>query len=212
MKKLVLLSCLFGLPILHGCSFTGQKHLKCDDPNAIVLLQKNLQEQLEKKLDIGLKDLIKKNLLEDVDTSKLQVSAKSIQFNLMDSRTNHIDPDSPKTICAIDLTTTIPSDIIKKSDSVRNIANTSNTEDQAQKLELDFTQSKVKITLDYILQPSDKGDKIFATITNSDKLTTLLSDTRFYAFIKPQVDSGKIGFNGQQHEPDTQYSNEEYYE
>ena len=59
MKKLVLLSCLFGLPILHGCSFTGQKHLKCDDPNAIVLLQKNLQEQLEKKLDIGLKDLIK---------------------------------------------------------------------------------------------------------------------------------------------------------
>jgi hypothetical protein len=63
MKKLVLLSCLFGLPILHGCSFTGpKKHLKCDDPNAIVLLQKNLQRQLEKKLDIGLKDLIKKNL------------------------------------------------------------------------------------------------------------------------------------------------------
>ena len=57
-----------------------------------------------------------------------------------------------------------------------------------------------------------KGDKIFATITNSDKLTTLLSDTLFYAFIKPQVDSGKIGFNGQQREPDTQYSNEEYYE
>ena len=173
MKKLILLSCLFGLPILHGCSLTGQKHLKCDDPNAIALLQKNLQEQLEKKLDIGLKDLIKKNLLEDVDTSKLQLSAKSIQFNLMDSRTNHIDPDSPKTVCAIDLTATIPSDIIKKSDSVRNIANTSNTEDQAQKLELDFTQSKAKITLDYILQPSDKGDKIFATITNSDKLTTL---------------------------------------
>ena len=62
MKKLVLLSCLFGLPILHGCSFTGQKHLKCDDPNAIVLLQKNLQEQLEKKLDIGLKDLIKNHV------------------------------------------------------------------------------------------------------------------------------------------------------
>lgn len=66
---------------------------------------------LEKSLERELKLLIKDG--SDLDPAKLKLSAKNIQFSLADSRTDFIDPNSPKTSCSIDLTVTVPSDLIK---------------------------------------------------------------------------------------------------
>ena len=117
MKINKMYSLLLVLPLV-GCNSLFTKHVKCDDEAALGLVTKVLQDDLEKSLDSELKALIGNRSIKDLDPAKLKLSAKNIQFALTDSRTDFIDPNSPKTTCSIDLVATIPSDLIKKSDLI----------------------------------------------------------------------------------------------
>lgn len=139
-----------------------------------------------------LKSLISEGAIKDLDPAKLKLSAQSINFTLVDSRTEFVDPNSPKTTCSIDLSTVLPSDLVKKSDEARAKVDRYSTEGQASDLGVDFENNKIKLTLEYTLQPTDKGDKVFALVKNSNNINTLISDTLTYAFLKPQIDKNEI--------------------
>ncbi len=88
--------------------------------------------------------LIKDGSIKDLDPAKLKLSAKNIQFSLADSRTDFIDPNSPKTSCSIDLTVTVPSDLIKKSDEARSKVDALSVEAQANNLGVNYEKKKKK--------------------------------------------------------------------
>lgn len=136
--------------------------------------------------------LIKDGSIKDLDPAKLKLSAKNIQFSLADSRTDFIDPNSPKTSCSIDLTVTVPSDLIKKSDEARSKVDALSVEAQANNLGVNYENNKINLTLEYVLQPTDKGDKVLAQIKNSSDMQTLVSDTLTYAFLKPQIEKNQV--------------------
>lgn len=151
-----------------------------------------LNDNLEKSLERELKLLIKDGSIKDLDPAKLKLSAKNIQFSLADSRTDFIDPNSPKTSCSIDLTVTVPSDLIKKSDEARSKVDALSVEAQANNLGVNYENNKINLTLEYVLQPTDKGDKVLAQIKNSSDMQTLVSDTLTYAFLKPQIEKNQV--------------------
>ena len=99
---------------LTGCNNLFSKHVKCDDEAATSLVTKVLQDDLAQSLEHELKQLIKNGAIKDLDPAKLKLSAQNIQFSMVDSRTDFIDPNSPKTTCTIDLTATIPAELVKK--------------------------------------------------------------------------------------------------
>lgn len=191
MKINKMYSLLLVLPLV-GCNSLFTKHVKCDDEAALGLVTKVLQDDLEKSLDSELKALIGNRSIKDLDPAKLKLSAKNIQFALTDSRTDFIDPNSPKTTCSIDLVATIPSDLIKKSDEARMKLNRNSVSEQAGDLEVDYGNNKINLALEYILQPTDKGDKIIAHLNNSKAMQTLISETLTYAFLKPQIEKNEI--------------------
>lgn len=178
---------------ISGCNGIGSKHVKCDDEKALVLVQTVLMESLEKSLDKNLKELINQRAIKDLDPAKLKLFAKNVQYSLVDSRTDHIDPDSTRTKCSIDLTVSISSDIVKKSDEARAKVNANSTEYQASQLNLDYTNNKIKLPLEYVFQPTDKGDKVIVTVLNTENLNKLISETLTYAFLKPQIEKNQIG-------------------
>ena len=104
---------------LTGCNNLFSKHVKCDDEAATSLVTKVLQDDLAQSLEHELKQLIKNGAIKDLDPAKLKLSAQNIQFSMVDSRTDFIDPNSPKTTCTIDLTATIPAELVKRSDEAR---------------------------------------------------------------------------------------------
>lgn len=167
-------------------------HIACDDKDALILVNQVLKDDLNKALEVELKSLIAQSAIKDLDPAKLKLSAQNIVFNLADSRTEFIDPNSPKTTCSIDLSITLPSDLVKKSDEARVKVERMSTEAQAYDLGLDFESNKVNLTFEYTLQPSDKGDKIFALLKNTQNLNLLISDTLTYAFLKPQIEKNQI--------------------
>ncbi|WP_374668032.1 hypothetical protein [Acinetobacter sp.] len=177
---------------LAGCNNPFSKHVKCDDESATSLVTQVLQNDLAASLDHELKALIKNGAIKDLDPAKLKLSAKNIQFTLADSRTDFIDPNSPKTSCSVDLTVSIPSDLVKKSDEARTKVDVVSVEQQANNLGVNYENNKAHLTLEYVLQPTDKGDKVLALLKNTSNVQTLLSETLTYAFLKPQIEKNQI--------------------
>ena len=144
--------------VLTGCNNLFSNHVKCDDESATSLVTQVLKDNLAQSLEGELKALIKNGSIKDLDPAKLKLSAKNIQFSLLDSRTDFIDPNSPKTTCSIDLTATIPSDLVKKSDEARAKVDVMSVEEHANNLGVNYENNKIHLTLEYVLQPTDKGD------------------------------------------------------
>ncbi|MDM1761576.1 hypothetical protein [Acinetobacter sp. 251-1] len=208
-KKILLMA--FTIMSLTGCDKVFSKHIKCDDVNAVGLVQKVLKDNLDKTLEHDLKSLINRQVIKDLDPTKLKLSSQNIQYSLLDSRTDHIDPDSTKTKCSIDLTVTLPSDIVKKSDEARAMDNASSVDEQAEKLDLDLRNNKIQMVLSYIIQPTDKGDKVIATVSNSENMNRLTADTLTYAFLKSQFEKNKVRY--EQVRQNTQSDDgDEYYQ
>lgn len=84
------------------------KHVKCNDETASQLVTDILKNGLNKGLEGNLKTLIQNGAIKDLDPAKLKLLAQSVQYNLIDSRTEYVDPNSPKTSCAMDLTVVVP--------------------------------------------------------------------------------------------------------
>ena len=177
---------------LTGCNHLFSKHVKCDDESATSLVTQVLKDDLAQSLEGELKALIKNGSIKDLDPAKLKLSAKNIQFSLRDSRTDFIDPNSPKTTCSIDLTATIPSDLVKKSDEARAKVDVMSVEEHANNLGVNYENNKIHLTLEYVLQPTDKGDKVLALLKNTSNVQTLISETLTYAFLKPQIEKNQI--------------------
>jgi hypothetical protein len=188
--KNILLTTLLSIS-LAGCNMFD-KHVKCDDPKGLELVKESVKNSITTLLDKDLKLLISSKTVNDLDPSKLKLSLNNVKFDYQDSRTDNIDPDSTKTVCSIDLTITIPQEIIKKSDISREYYNKNNFEKQATDLNIIYNQGKIEIPLTYILQPTDKGDKIIAYIQNDTDIKSLIKDTLIYAFLKNQIDKDEI--------------------
>ena len=188
-KILFILSLL--VPLV-GCNSIFTKHVKCDDEAATVLVTQVLQNDLNELLDSELKKLINNGSIKDLEPAKLKILAKNIQFTLTDSRTDFIDPNSPKTTCSMDLVVTMPSDLVKRSDEARTKVNVVSVDAHANDLGVDYENNKIHLILEYVLQPTDKGDKILALLKNSSNVQTLLSETLTYAFLKPQIEKNQI--------------------
>ena len=124
--------------VLSGCNSIFSKHVKCDDESGLKLVEEVLREDLNKLLENELKGFIQRGEIKDLDPAKLKLSAQSVQFKLVDSRTDHIDPDSTKTTCSLDLTVNIPSDLVKKSDEARTKVGFDTVEAQALKEDIDY--------------------------------------------------------------------------
>ena len=177
---------------LSGCNNLFSKHVKCDDESGLKLVEEVLRENLNKSLENELKGFIQRGEIKDLDPAKLKLSAQSVQFKLVDSRTDHIDPDSTKTTCSLDLTVTIPSDLLKKSDEARAKVSSDSVDTQALKENIDYTSGKITQVLNYTLQPTDKGDKVIASVVDINTTRKFISDTLLYAFLKPQIEKNQI--------------------
>lgn len=190
-NKKILFTLSLLVPLV-GCNSIFTKHVKCDDKAATVLVTQVLQNDLNELLDSELKKLINNGSIKDLEPAKLKILAKNIQFTLTDSRTDFIDPNSPKTTCSMDLVVTMPSDLVKRSDEARTKVNVVSVDAHANDLGVDYENNKIHLILEYVLQPTDKGDKILALLKNSSNVQTLLSETLTYAFLKPQIEKNEI--------------------
>jgi hypothetical protein len=111
----------------------------------------------------------------NVDGSVIRATVEKISIAIEDVLTTKSDPNSTKKFCSSTLKLSIPAEVLSDSDAARNILALGNSHQQALQAGVDFDANTVKATLEYSVQPTDDGQKIYGSTSGQNAAVTFAS-------------------------------------
>lgn len=191
MKKLwVSIACL-SLLSLASCDKLGLSAAECGSEDSKKLVVEVLQDELNKKSLAQLKQLLNEGVT-GINLTKVRALNEQITFSLVDIRTNHNDSQSKKKLCVAVLNAKISPSMLNEANSSRALIEESSIQDLALISDIPFEQSKLSYNLEYSVQPTDDGQKIYAEISNGDLGINFLSQIIQDILVKPLRQSHQL--------------------
>lgn len=183
LKLLALISCALSLS---GCdqvqSITGQS-VKCDHDTAKQLVVESFSKTVSEVASQRVKELIASENI-TIDMGKLRSTLQQITFNVSDVRTNNSDPNSKKQYCVTQFVVKIPDQMVKDADAARAVYDENNIAQAAVLSDLSFETNQLKKEIEYLVQPTDDGKKVYVTLENPDVLAYFVRDIAVDSLLK----------------------------
>lgn len=165
--------------------------LNCNSEDSKTLVRDLLQQQLNEQ---GMAQL--RNLIQQGETnpgaSALRAAANQIQIQIDDVRTSRNDPQSSKKFCAAQLTLTLPPNLLNDANQSRQYSQSNSVQDSAVLNNLNLDGTRMRHELEYAIQPTDDGKKIYAEVSNSAALTQFVSEILVDALRKPALQASAL--------------------
>ena len=183
LKLLALMTCML---LVSGCdkvqSIAGGS-VKCDDETAKQLVVEGFSKTVS--------DIASKRVKELIDTEnvtivmgKLRSTLQQITFNVNDVRTNNSDPNSKKQYCVTEFVVKVPDQMVKDADAARAVYDENNIAQAAVLSDLSFEANQLKKEIEYLVQPTDDGKKVYVTLENPDALAYFVRDIAVDSLVK----------------------------
>ena len=183
LKLLALISCALSLS---GCdqvqSITGQS-VKCDNDTAKQLVVESFSKTVSEVASQRVKELIASENI-TIDMGKLRSTLQQSTFNVSDVRTNNSDPNSKKQYCVTQFVVKIPDQMVKDADAARAVYDENNIAQAAVLSDLSFETNQLKKEIEYLVQPTDDGKKVYVTLENPDVLAYFVRDIAVDSLLK----------------------------
>lgn len=181
-----LLALLCSTLVVSGCdkvqSITGAS-VKCNDETAKQLVVESFSKTVSDISAERVKELIDTENV-TIDMGKLRSTLQQITFNVNDVRTNNSDPNSKKQYCATEFLVKIPEQMIKDADAARAVYDENNIAQAAVLSDLSFEANQLKKEIEYLVQPTDDGKKVYVTLENPDALAYFVRDIAVDSLVK----------------------------
>lgn len=172
--------------LLSGCDKVQSvmsSHVACSDEEAKKLVVEAFSKNVSDLASQRVKNLISEENI-TIDMGKLRAALKQVTFNVNDIRTTNSDPGSKKEYCVTEFVVKIPDQIIKDADISRAVYEQTNVAQSAVLSDLSMEINQIKKDLDYYVQPTDDGKKIYVGLENPDALATFVSDVAVDSLLK----------------------------
>ena len=153
--------------LLSGCNLMQSEQANCDSPESKQLAQQVLSDTLNQTSLVTLKQWIETGE-NPIDVSKLRATVDQIQFDLSDVRTTRSDPQSSKKFCTAVMSAKIPANLINDANTTRTLQNQPKIADVAVLNDLKLESSTLSHDLEYSVQPTDGGKKLYVEIQNNE--------------------------------------------
>ena len=184
--KYKILALLCSTLMFVGCdqvkSMTGGG-VSCSNETAKELVVETFSKSVSNSAAERVKALISEENI-TIDMGKLRAALKQITFNVTDVRTNSSDPNSKKEYCATQFIVNVPGQMIKDADAARAVYNENNIAQAAVLSDLTLEANQLKKELEYIVQPTDDGKKVYVTLENPDALAIFVRDIAIDSLLK----------------------------
>lgn len=168
----ILLSCI----LLNGCL---KPEIKCSDEasTAVVLslVKSILAEQIEEEV---------KQAKPPPDKSKISAFINDVTLSLSDVRTTKKDPNSTKSFCVADFNAQFSNNTITDADATRKFLNFPLTIDYVRQTGLKFEANRLVGSLEYSVQPTDDGKKVYSELTKTQLPLVATSEIVTSALLK----------------------------
>ena len=107
-----------------------------------------------------------------------------VTFNVNDVRTNNSDPNSKKQYCVTEFVVKVPDQMVKDADAARAVYDENNIAQAAVLSDLSFEANQLKKEIEYLVQPTDDGKKVYVTLENPDALAYFVRDIAVDSLVK----------------------------
>ena len=184
--KIIPLFIIAGSILLGGCDKVQNLTsgaVKCDNEAAKKLVVESFSKVVSDAATERVKSLIENENI-TIDMGKLRSTLQQVTFNVTNVRTNNSDPNSKKQYCVTEFIVKLPEQLVKDADAAREIYGESNVTQSAVLADLSFEMNQLKKDIDYLVQPTDSGDKVFVTLENSEALAYFVRDIAVDSLIK----------------------------
>ena len=184
--KFKLLALIGSMFFISGCdkvqSITGSS-IKCDNETAKQLVIESFSKTVSDVAALRVKELVDSENIA-IDMGKLRSTLQQITFNVNDVRTNNSDPNSNKQYGVTEFVVKIPDQMIKDADAARAIYDENNIAQSAILSDLSFESNQLKKEIEYLVQPTDDGKKVYVTLENPDALAYFVRDIAVDSLVK----------------------------
>ena len=184
--KFKLLTLIGSMLFVSGCdkvqSITGSS-IKCDNETAKQLVIESFSKTVSDVAALRVKELVDNENI-TIEKGKLRSTLQQITFNVNDIRTNNSDPNSNKQYCVTEFVVKIPDQMIKDADAARAIYDENNVAQSAILSDLSFEANQLKKEIEYLVQPTDDGKKVYVTLENPDALAYFVRDIAVDSLVK----------------------------
>ncbi|KAB0653358.1 DUF1311 domain-containing protein [Acinetobacter bohemicus] len=157
--------------------------VKCDDENAKQLVVEGFSKTVSDIASKRVKELIDTENV-TIDMGKLRSTLQQITFNVNDVRTNNSDPNSKKQYCVTEFVVKVPDQMVKDADAARAVYDENNIAQAAVLSDLSFEANQLKKEIEYLVQPTDDGKKVYVTLENPDALAYFVRDIAVDSLVK----------------------------
>lgn len=156
MKRLVPLLLVISLA---ACS--QKQDVACNGDDAKSLVASMVKDGLTKQItsDFSNHDTLA-NI--NVDGALIRATVEKVVITIEDVLTTKSDPNSTKKFCEGKLKLAVPTEVVTDADAVRSMLSLKNSHQDAMQAGVDFDANTIKSSLDYNVQPTDDGKKIYA--------------------------------------------------
>ncbi|WP_250850284.1 lysozyme inhibitor LprI family protein [Acinetobacter sp. ANC 5378] len=184
--KLKLLALMVCMLLVSGCdkvqSITGSS-VKCDNETAKQLVVESFSKTVSDIAAERVKELIDSENV-TIDMGKLRSTLQQITFNVNDVRTNNSDPNSNKQYCVTEFVVKVPDQMVKDADAARTVYDENSIAQAAVLSDLSFEANQLKKEIEYLVQPTDDGKKVYVTLENPDALAYFVRDIAVDSLVK----------------------------
>lgn len=147
---------------LYACSQLPGNSTSCSGSDASSLTVDIVRDQIVKLAGEQTEDT------PALSRSKVRATVQQLELSLVDVRTTKDDPDSTKQFCTGKLKLVAPPEIVADANEVRDMAGYNSVEDMAENANVEASANSFLADVDFNVQPTDDGDKIYAQLENGD--------------------------------------------
>lgn len=122
-----------------------------------------------------------------VDSAGLRANISQVTTTLDNVRTNKSDPQSTKKFCVATLTAKLDSDLVTRANFVREYYGMSGVNEDAFEQDIDMDANTISYELEYSVQPTDDGEKIFGKLENGSEVMSFVATTIIDAMQRNEV-------------------------
>lgn len=180
MKTLIPL--LLGAALLGGCN--SKPVAECSTESAQAPVIAIVKSQIEKSIQRQVRG---EEGERSVSLSKIRAALGQLGISMADIRTSKEDPNSTKRFCVGTLKVRIPSDMLTDADVTREAVGLETVSELAENSAVERNADSFSTELEFNVQPTDDGSKIFAETESGNNMFDLAGEVLASGLLKAAV-------------------------
>jgi uncharacterized protein YecT (DUF1311 family) len=187
MKRVIATFCLLASTLLAGCNRQSAADCSAEDSFAAVvpIVQNRIVEKTRERIR-------QTNGARPASNARVRATVNQAAMTITDVRTTQADPNSTRRFCVGRLKVTIPAQVLQEADRGRQAAGTNSITELADSGDIDRNADSFTADIEYNVQPTDDGNRIYAEIENSDPYVNFVSEVLAFYLLRPAVEQARL--------------------